>query len=62
MRVLVTGDRGVVGVRVAAFLAACGYEVADFDLAEGADVLDLPAVHRAAQGCHAIVHLGGPRP
>ncbi len=57
MRVLVTGDRGVVGVRVAAFLAGCGYEVSGFDLAGGADVLDLAAVRRAAQGCAAIVHL-----
>jgi UDP-glucose 4-epimerase len=57
MRVLVTGDRGAVGVRVAAFLAGCGYEVAGFDLAGGADVLDLAAVSRAARGCAAVVHL-----
>jgi nucleoside-diphosphate-sugar epimerase len=31
--------------------------VAGFDLAGGADVLDLPALRRAARGCAAIVHL-----
>jgi nucleoside-diphosphate-sugar epimerase/predicted RNase H-like nuclease len=57
MRVLITGDRGHVGVPVVGFLRSCGYEVAGFDLAGGADVLDLAAVRRAARGCAAIVHL-----
>jgi UDP-glucose 4-epimerase len=57
MRVLVTGDRGKVGVPVAAYLRRSGYEVRGFDLADGADVLDLAAVSRAAEGCEAIVHL-----
>jgi UDP-glucose 4-epimerase len=38
-------------------LTGCGYEVAGFDRADGADVLDLAAVSRAARGCTAIVHL-----
>ena len=57
MRVLVTGDRGKVGVPVAGYLRRAGYEVIGFDLANGADVLDLAAVSRAARGCAAIVHL-----
>jgi UDP-glucose 4-epimerase len=57
VRVLVTGDRGTVGVPVAGFLRRAGYEVAGFDRADGADVLDLAAVSRAARGCAAIVHL-----
>jgi nucleoside-diphosphate-sugar epimerase len=57
VRVLVTGDRGVVGVRVAGFLAGCRYQVAGFDRADGADVLDPAAVRRAARGCAAVVHL-----
>ena len=57
MRVLVTGDRGKVGIPVAGYLRRSGYEVTGFDLAAGGDVLDLPAVSRAAQGCAAIVHL-----
>ncbi|HEY6297217.1 MAG TPA: NAD(P)-dependent oxidoreductase [Streptosporangiaceae bacterium] len=57
MRVLVTGDRGKVGVPVAGYLRRSGYDVIGFDIAEGADVLDLAAVSRAARGCEAIVHL-----
>jgi UDP-glucose 4-epimerase len=57
MRVLVTGHRGAVGVPVAALLRAQGYEVAGFDLTDGADVLDVAAVKRAAADCAAIVHL-----
>ena len=56
-RVLVTGHRGAVGGPVAAFLRRRGYDVAGFDRADGADVLDLAAVRRAAAGCAAIVHL-----
>lgn len=54
---MVTGGRGRAGVPVASFLRSCGYEVAGFDRAAGADVLDLAAVRRAARGCAAIVHL-----
>jgi len=57
MRVLVTGDRGLVGVPVAAFLRLCGHEVVGFDRADGADILDLAALRKAARGCAAIVHL-----
>lgn len=57
MRVLVTGDRGNVGVPVAAYLRRYGYETVGFDLADGADVLDLAAVTSAARGCAAVVHL-----
>jgi len=57
VRVLVTGDRGHVGVPVAGLLRRCGYEAAGFDRAGGLDVLDLTAVRRAARGCAAIVHL-----
>jgi UDP-glucose 4-epimerase len=57
VRVLVTGDRGAVGVRVAGFLTDRGFEVTGFDRADGADVLDLAAVSHAARGCTAIAHL-----
>jgi UDP-glucose 4-epimerase len=57
MRVLVTGHRGKVGGPVADFLRGRGHEVVGFDRAEGADVLDVAAVRRAAAGCAAVVHL-----
>jgi UDP-glucose 4-epimerase len=59
MKLLVTGDRGKVGVAVADHLRGCGHAVAGFDLADGVDLRDLAAVKQAAVGCAAIVHLGG---
>lgn len=57
MRILVTGQRGSVGDAVAQRLAAAGHAILGFDLADGQDLLEAEAVHRAAQGCQAIVHL-----
>jgi UDP-glucose 4-epimerase len=57
VRVLVTGHCGRVGAPVARFLRDCGHEVVGFDRMEGADLLDLAAVQRAAAGCSAVVHL-----
>jgi nucleoside-diphosphate-sugar epimerase len=58
MRVLVTGHRGNVGAPVAAHLEHLGHDVAGFDLADGADLLDPAQVRQAAEGCAVIVHLG----
>jgi UDP-glucose 4-epimerase len=58
VRVLVTGHRGKIGLPIAEHLERSGHAVVGFDLAEGADLLDLAAVKRAASGCAAIVHLG----
>jgi UDP-glucose 4-epimerase len=58
MRVLVTGHRGSVGAPVALHLERGGHDVVGLDRADGADLLDLAQVKRAAEGCAAIVHLG----
>src|ERR1700684_1612766 len=58
MRILVTGHRGNIGAPVAAQLARLGHKVVGFDRVDGADLLDLAEVRRAAVGCAAIVHLG----
>jgi UDP-glucose 4-epimerase len=57
--VLVTGDRGRLGVALRRRLEADGVEVRGFDAADGHDVLDAGAVREAARGCRAIVHLAG---
>ena len=57
MRVLVTGHRGNVGVQVASQLGRLGHDVVGYDRADGADILDLAGVTRAAKGCAAVVHL-----
>jgi UDP-glucose 4-epimerase len=59
VRVLVTGDRGVLGRVVKAELQAGGHTVTGFDLADGDDILRLPSVRAAAAGQDAIVHLAG---
>jgi nucleoside-diphosphate-sugar epimerase len=58
VRVLLTGHRGQIGSRTSEHLERSGHVVLGFDLADGADLLDLAAVKRAAAGCDAVVHLG----
>jgi UDP-glucose 4-epimerase len=59
MRILVTGDRGRLGLVLRSRLEAAGHAVDGFDLAAGDDILDPQAVVTAAEGCDAIVHLAG---
>ncbi|WP_326836336.1 NAD(P)-dependent oxidoreductase [Amycolatopsis rhabdoformis] len=59
MRVLLTGDQGLLGQAVRAELEASGHDVRGFDLAAGQDVRDAEAVADAAQGHEVIVHLAG---
>ena len=57
MKVLVTGNQGLIGRAVTNRLQAAGDGVVGFDVADGHDILDAAAVARAADGCDAIVHL-----
>jgi UDP-glucose 4-epimerase len=59
MTVLLTGDRGRLGRVLRSRLESEGIEVRGFDLADGRNVRDVTAVHAAAQGCSAIIHLAG---
>lgn len=56
--VLLTGSSGGVGRVQAARLAAHGWTVHRFDLADGQDLRDEAAVRQAARGCSAVVHAG----
>ncbi len=58
MRIMVTGQCGMIGATVAEKLRSLGHVVSGFDVAQGADLLDLAAVKRAAAGCRGLVHLG----
>jgi UDP-glucose 4-epimerase len=58
VRILVTGNRGVVGAPVAAQLERLGHDVVGYDRLDGHDLLDPAAVRRAADGCNAVVHAG----
>src|SRR5262245_40307171 len=59
MRVLLTGDRGVLGTVLRSALDAAGHEVTCFDLATGDDVRDAAALRAAASGQEVIIHLAG---
>jgi nucleoside-diphosphate-sugar epimerase len=54
--VLVTGSRGVVGRWLTAGLRTVGHKVITFDLRDGDDIRDAPAVHRAAARADAVIH------
>jgi UDP-glucose 4-epimerase len=59
VRVLLTGDRGRIGVGISERLCDEGHEVVGFDAMAGDDVRDLDALKRAAAGCAAIIHAAG---
>jgi UDP-glucose 4-epimerase len=56
-RVLVTGERGLIGPYVTAELAQRGHDVVGFDLVDGFDVRDRTAVVAAVSGCAVVLHL-----
>ena len=56
MKVLVTGDKGLIGRAVTTRLLAEGDGVVGFDRADGHDILDAASLARAAEGCDAVVH------
>jgi UDP-glucose 4-epimerase len=58
MKVLLTGDRGRLGVAARDSLAEAGHEVCGFDVEQG-DIRDAAAVRAALAGMHAVVHLAG---
>lgn len=57
MRVLVTGNKGLIGPYVEAALSAVGHSIVGFDLVAGDNIRDSAAVTAAAADCDAIVHL-----
>jgi nucleoside-diphosphate-sugar epimerase len=57
VRVFLTGHRGKIGSVVHRIVEEAGHEVVGFDLADGGDMLDAPAVEKAMAGCDAVAHL-----
>src|SRR5262245_57894021 len=56
MRILLTGSLGRVGSSARLTLRDAGFDVVDFDLLLGHDVLDAAQLEQAARGCDAVVH------
>ncbi|MEH2048380.1 NAD-dependent epimerase/dehydratase family protein [Nostoc sp.] len=57
MKVLVTGNEGMIGSVVEKVLRADGCEVIGFDIANGHNILNSNEIRSALQGCDAVVHL-----
>lgn len=58
MKVLLTGDRGRLGLAARASLEGAGHEVSGFDVDRG-DIRDAAAARAALAGADAVVHLAG---
>ena len=58
MKIFLSGSRGYIASNLIPFLEAVGHEIIGFDLEEGNDILDAPAVIEASRFCDAIIHLG----
>lgn len=56
MRVLLTGNRGLIGAAVETRLRAEGHEVVGFDRVKRDDILNAKTLERRARGCDAVVH------
>lgn len=54
MKVLVTGNQGMIGSVIEATLKTEGFEVIGFDLANGDDIRNLDSLRDAASGCDFI--------
>ncbi len=57
MKILVTGNEGMIGSVVEKVLRADGCEVIGFDIVSGHNILNPKQIRSAIQGCDAIVHL-----
>jgi UDP-glucose 4-epimerase len=57
MKILVTGNAGMIGVAVEKVLRDNGYEIVGFDIKNGQDILNQQQVRDYIQGCDAVVHL-----
>jgi UDP-glucose 4-epimerase len=57
MKIMVTGNTGMIGETVEEVLHNSGHEVIGFDIKNGQDILNQQQVHKYIQGCDAVVHL-----
>lgn len=57
MKILVTGSSGMIGKVVCQELQNAGYEIVEFDIAHGQDILNPQQLQAAMNGCDSVVHL-----
>ncbi len=57
-KILITGDKGLVGRHLSPILRDLGYEIHPFDIKDDSgDILNKEAVMKAVQSCDGIIHL-----
>ena len=62
MKIFVTGSSGFIGKELVNHLSL-GYDVVEFDLEKGFDILQYDQVLEAIQGCEVVIHLAAiPKP
>jgi UDP-glucose 4-epimerase len=57
MRIFLTGSNGRIGSVVKRIFTEAGHEVVGYDIADGHDIMDPAAVHKAMEGCDWVAHL-----
>ena len=57
MRIFLTGSNGRIGSVVERIFTEAGHEVVGYDIADGHDIMDPAAVHKAMEGCDWVAHL-----
>ncbi len=60
MKILLTGNRGMIGSVIEAELQMAGHEVVGYDRLDGSDILDASSLEKAIRGCGAAIHLASP--
>jgi UDP-glucose 4-epimerase len=57
MRILVTGNKGFIGLKVEQRLIDAGHDVVGYDIVDGYDILNPELLGKRAERCKAIIHL-----
>ncbi|MGC9602316.1 MAG: NAD-dependent epimerase/dehydratase family protein [Minisyncoccia bacterium] len=57
MKILVTGGKGAIGKKLMTKLAELGHEAVSYDILDGQDLFDVPALEQAIQKVDAVYHL-----
>ncbi len=57
MKILVTGGRGAIGTKLIKRLIELGHDAVSYDMADGQNLFDLPALEAAIKNVDAVYHL-----
>jgi UDP-glucose 4-epimerase len=60
LKILLTGNRGMIGSVIEAELQVGGHEVVGYDRLDDLDILDTSSLEKAIRGCDGVMHLASP--